>query len=630
MSNHKNRAASRLLSAGGIALFLLILVFVNVLLARVNLRWDATRDNLYSLSDGSLAILASLANDVTIKVFYTRDTATLPLPLKTYAERVSDFLLEYENAAKGRVRVEFYDPRVDSEEEEWAQKYGIQALSLPSGETFYFGLVALSADQEETIAYLDPSRESYLEYDITRIITRVQSAKKPKISVISGLPVFGSSMPMGMPNQSQPSWLFIEELGKTYDVREVRPSATGLDEDTELVLIIYPKGISPVLQYAVDQHVMRGGNVMAFVDPLALTDPNPGMPGGASLGGLFESWGIAIEAESILVDMDQPTRLATPDNQTEINPTWVTLGADAFNADNMVTAKLETMLLPISGVLQKTDTAADVAYQPLLQSSPNSMTVNRMMARLGPDVLRRDFKTDDTRKDLAVLLRGTFNTAFPKGPPAEEARTDGVTETDAGASASLQSGRDPALILVVADSDLLYDSFYVNRQNFLGMNISQIFNDNLNFLLNSCEMLTGGSALIDIRSRGAFERPFTRVEALEKKAQLRWLDREQELVRKVEETNRKLQELEKSKDASQQFVLNEAQEKEIAKFRNEKLRINHELKMVRRSLRSDIEALGLKLKFVNIFGVPLLVALGGVLYAYRRRKRQARRLPLSR
>ncbi len=172
----------------------------------------------------------------------------------------------------------------------------------------------------------------------------------------------------------------------------------------------------------------------------------------------------------------------------------------------------------------------------------------------------------------------------------------------------------------MADTDLLYDHFYVNQQNFLGMNITQIFNDNLNFLLNSVELLTGGSVLIDIRSRGAFERPFTRVENLEKKAQARWFSREQELVRKVEETNRKLQDLEKTKDASQQFILSEAQEQEIARFQEEKLKINKELKTGRRNLRAEIEQLGTTVKFVKIL-VPLLIGIGGIIYAITRRRK---------
>jgi ABC-type uncharacterized transport system involved in gliding motility auxiliary subunit len=621
MSDKKAGAAKSLYSIGGIVLLLFILISLNVLFARMNLRWDATQDSLYSLSDGTRDILSNLRKDVVIKLFYSQDTANLPLPMKTYAKQVLDFLSEYELAGKGRVTVEFYDPKVDSEEEEWAQKYGIQAMSLPTGETVYLGLVALAADQEETIAYLDPTRGNYLEYDITRIIARLQNAEKPTISVISGLPVFGSAMPMAMPGQpgQEPPWLIIDELKKSYEVKEVRPSANRLDEGTDLVLIIYPKEMSDQLRYAVDQYVLAGGNVIAYVDPLSVLDSTSGQqPGGASLDVLFESWGVSMAMDQILVDMDNPTRLTNRKNQVETDPTWISLGADAFSRDSVITGKLESMLLPLAGAFKKE--AKEIAYLPLLQSSANSSMINRMLVQAGPDYLRRDFKPDTDRYDLAVMLRGKFKTAFPEGGPVKDAGSDGdIGETE---TAHLTGGQKEAAIVLVSDADLLFDQFYVNQQNFLGMNITQIFNDNLNFLLNTAEMLTGSSALIDLRSRGVFERPFSRVEALEKKAQERWLAREQELVKKVEETNRKLRDLEKTKDASQQFILSEEQEREIEKFKDERLRINRELKMVRRSLRAEIESLGARLKFLNIFGVSFLVALGGGFYAYRRRKKR--------
>jgi ABC-type uncharacterized transport system involved in gliding motility auxiliary subunit len=249
--------------------------------------------------------------------------------------------------------------------------------------------------------------------------------------------------------------------------------------------------------------------------------------------------------------------------------------------------------------------------------------VNRMMAQVGPDFLRKNFKPQDIRSDLAVMLRGTFKTAFPDGKP-EEGAAEKTAPSDVKAAVHRSSGQEPAAVVLVADADLLFDRFYVNRQNFLGMNITQIFNDNLNFLLNAVEMLTGSAALIDIRSRGEFERPFTRVQALEKKAQARWLAREQELVARVEETNRKLRDLERSKDDSQQFILSEAQEQEIEKFKAERMRINRELKEVRRNLRAEIESLGTRLKFLNIFGMPLLVSLGGGIFAYLRHRRRLR------
>jgi ABC-type uncharacterized transport system involved in gliding motility auxiliary subunit len=169
--------------------------------------------------------------------------------------------------------------------------------------------------------------------------------------------------------------------------------------------------------------------------------------------------------------------------------------------------------------------------------------------------LRREFKPAGEVRNLAVRISGTFKTAFPDGKPkaAQPQAGEPAAEADINPSeAPLKEGRSAAVIVVVADSDLLYDGYYLSQQNLLGFTMSNIFNDNLNFMLNTCEMLTGNPALISIRSRGTFERPFTRVQALERKAQDRWLDQEQMLVRQVEETNEKLRLLDQQKDASQQ------------------------------------------------------------------------------
>jgi ABC-type uncharacterized transport system involved in gliding motility auxiliary subunit len=189
----------------------------------------------------------------------------------------------------------------------------------------------------------------------------------------------------------------------------------------------------------------------------------------------------------------------------------------------------------------------------------------------------------------------------------------------------LKEGVKQSNIIIIADADGLYDNYYVNKQNLFGYTISNIFNDNLNLLLNSAEMLIGSEALIKIRSRGSFERPFTKVKELEAHAQKHWLVREQELVRKVEQTNAKLQQLEQQKDTSQRAIISPEQEAEIEKFQEEKKRINDELKVVRRNLRSDIEALGATVKFINIFLMPILVSIAGILYAIylRRRTTQA-------
>ncbi len=621
-----------LLSAGGLAVVLLLMVLVNFLFAGLNLRWDTTEENLYSLSDNSKNILADLEEDVTIKVFYSKNVVNLPVSIKNFARRMIDFLKEYEYFSSGKVAVEVYDPKIDSEEEEWAQKFGIEGIDLPSGERIYLGLVAVAGDQEESIAALDPSAEQQLEYSITRIIARVQTPTKPKIGIISGLPIFGAS-PMAFnmqnPTQAMAPWFFITELRKTYDVQEINPSSKQIESGFDLLLLLHPKNLNNQLQYAVDQHLLQGGRLIVCIDPFAIMDRSPGPVKASYLQNLFKSWGFTMEATKAVADFGFATRLRTQDNRIENNPFWISTTPIAFNRDDMITSDLETMLLPVAGGLKKNDTT-DLTYEPLLVSSVNSAMQETFKLRFGVGEIRKDFVPSSEKYDLAAKISGNFKTSFPDGPPAADDQIQNPTpdpnqnQADAATdSTRLTESQKPGTIIVVADADFLFDGHYVENQNFLGFNISRVFNDNLNFLLNACEVLSGNPELIGIRSRGTFDRPFTRVQALQRKAQDRWREKEQTLLRKVEETNQKISALEKQKDASQQFLLSEEQEAEIRKFKEEKVRINRELKIVRRNLRSEIESLGNKVKFANIFLMPFLVAIVGIAYGlHKRRKSQ--------
>ncbi len=621
MSDGKKYFKTHLLSTAGIILLLSALIMVNFVIARVNIRWDATQNEIYSLSAGTKQILSDLKEKVVIKVFYSQNTKNLPLHIKNFTSRVIDFLREYEYYSKGKIKIEIYDPIIDSEEEEWAQKYGISGMDLATGGRFYFGLTAMAADQEATINFIDPAKEKQLEYNITRVISDVQMADKKKILIISSLPVFGQpSSPYPMPGapKGSPPWLFISELKKTYDVSQLPTGKTEIAKDTDLLIIIHPKKQDIKLLYAIDQFVLAGGRVLAFVDNFCVSD-NPRDPAkSSSLEKLFGSWGVSMEEKKVLVDFAFATKLRAANNRVEQNPLWISARQPAFNNDDIITSQLESMLFPLAGAIKKTKDCP-YTYEPLIQSSKNSAMIDVQMLNFGVEALRRDFKPTPEVFDLAIKLTGTFKSAFPDGFPREKKSNTSKPVTPPTA---LKQGTKEAVIIVVSDADLLFDAYYVSKQNFLGMNISNMFNDNLNFLLNTCELLTGSEALIQIRTRGIFERPFLKVQQLESKAQGRWLEQEQELSRQVEQTNRKLRELEREKDSSQKFIMSAQQEKEIKKFRDEKIRINKQLKKVRRNLRSEIETLGRYIKFINIFLIPIIICLGGLFFAvFRKIKR---------
>lgn len=612
-------------SALGLAALFLIVILFNVLLSFFPVRIDATEERLYSLSEGTRNILAGLDQPVTVQFYYSRESADLVGQMKLYARRVSDFLSEYGRAADGKISIQRVDPEPDSDAEDWALRYGLKSLPTGGGEPFYCGLVFLCQDREEIIEFLDPGREELLEYDVTRCIQRVAAGAGGVVGVVSPLPVFGgdaSQSMMGLPQQNSQPWFFVEELGKSYEVREIPLSARRIDPDVDLVLLVHPKELPSRLEYALDQYVLRGGNMMVFADPFCVSDTGqPMMPGAvpsSSLPRLFDVWGITMESSRMVVDFENATAVRGAAGQAENSPIILSLGEDGFNGADVLTSRLEKMLLPVSGAIaRKPDAKAD--FEPLLSSGKEASLVATTRLREDPAGLRRGF-TPGGPYHLAVRIAGLFETAFPGGPPAEEEGGERAAPQE-DASEHLDHAREKAAVVVAGDVDFLADRFSVQRGSVFGFNVAQTFNDNLNFLANACEVLTGGDDLIGIRSRGTFERPFDRVIALERAAEGRWLDKENELQERVEATNRRLQELQQQKEESQKLVLSPEQEAEIARFREEKRRINQELKRVRKNLRADIERLGVVLKGVNIFLMPALVALFGLGYAYHRRRR---------
>jgi ABC-type uncharacterized transport system involved in gliding motility auxiliary subunit len=433
-----------------------------------------------------------------------------------------------------------------------------------------------------------------------------------------------------MPFQQQGGadpWLFVTEMRKTYDVREIAPTADKI-EPVDLLVLLHPKDLPAKMRYAVDQYVLSGGNVLVFVDPLCVVDTSQQQgfpqPSSSNLEKLFGVWGISMDKGKVVMDLDQPTRLRRG-NAVEENPTWISARKGAFNSTDVVTSKLENMLFPMAGSIKAGDTPPQ-EMEVLVRSGKNAGLVDAFKATVGPDVMRRDFVADAQPQNLAVRLRGKFKTAFPGGMVDEsKSGTETGAVKEERDSRQLMESTKSASIVIVADADMLADDFYVQKTRLAGFVLSKVFNDNLNFLLNACEILPGSDELIGLRSRGKYERPFTAVLELQRLAQERWMAKENELVQRAEETNRTLRELEQKKDASQTLILSPEQEAEISRFREERERVNRELKEVRKNLRADVENLGTKLKWINILLMPLLVSVVGIGYALHRQRRMRRR-----
>ncbi len=613
-----------LYSGAGIIAVLLVLVAFNVIAAQAKQRIDLTAEKAYTLSPGSRAILTSLDTPVQLRFYCTKDTKTMPVGLANYAQRVEDLLGAYKQASKGKIEIQRLDPEPDSDAEDSARLDGIEPQQLRSGERIYLGLSVSLLDQKQAIPFLAPDRERLLEYDISRAIARVMTTEKPRIGVMTPLPVMGDANPMQRPGQSGGKpWAFINELQRDFTLQTVPLTAEAIPDDIKLLLVIHPKGISEATEFALDQFVLRGGKLVAFVDPLCVLDrpamPTQGLPpqSSSTLAKLFPAWGVTFAPGQVVADMEHTARL-----QDGSNPAVLALNENSVNKDDVVTADAGNLLMAFSGAFTGTP-APGLTRTELIKTSKRSQLVDSMMAQFGGQQIASNFQASGTEYPLAIRLSGRFKTAFPDGKP-KAAQPDAAAkpeENKPDANALKESTQD-GTVLLVGDADMIQDQVSVRELATLGGQAVIIpLNSNLAFAQGAVEQMAGNSNLIAVRSRASRERPFTVVQKLQADAEANYRSKIKELEGSLAETQRKVNELQRSKDANQRFILSPEQQQELANFRATEAKVKTQLKEMRRQLRSEIDSLENRIKWINIAGMPALVILAGFgLAAWRRRE----------
>ena len=633
----QKKTETLLYSAVGIGAMLLIVIAVNLIATSLKSRLDLTQGKIYTLSDGTKNILKKLDSPVEIRFYYSAKEARMPSPLKTYARRVEDLLNEFRQASHGNIEIKKYDPEPDSDAEDLANLDGIEGKMLPTGEKIYLGLAVSLDPQKAALPFLAPDREKLLEYDLARAISQVFATNKPIIGVMSALPVMGAAMNpmmMRMGQQGQDSWAFITELKRDFEVKTVPLESEKIDDDIKVLMVIHPKDLKDTAQYAIDQFIMRGGKLIACLDPMSLADQQkqqnpmmPAMPGGASnLEKLLKAWGLTFETSKVVADMNYARKLQTRGNQVEIVPTLLFLTDQAINKEDVVTSQTDELLFVFPGVFTGTPVSG-LKQTVLLKTSKQSQLVEPFLANMSPSKIVDDFKASDTQYNLAVRLDGKFKTAFPDGKPeapktGEEKKEEAKPEDKA--KDSLKETKGDNAVLLIGDTDWLSDQFSVQIQNFFGQKIIQPRNSNLALVQNVVEQFSGDQNLIGVRSRATLNRPFTVVQKMQSEANARYQAEIAKLQKEVEEVNQKVNELQGKKEAGQRFVLSKEQQEEIEKFKQKRADANKKLKSVRRSLQVEIDSLQNRLKWGNILAVPLaVVVIGLVLAGVRKNKTRA-------
>lgn len=663
----------RTLAWGAVALAAITLLSVNLIASSAlrDGRFDLTKERLFTISEGTRKALRAIDEPIDVRVYFSKKLGELAPTYAKSFERVRTMLDEYREIARGKLRVAYLDPEPFSDAEERAVAAGLKGVRLnQEGETGYFGIAGTnSTDTEANLPFLAADRERFLEYDVTKLIVTLANQRKSTVGLIAGIPVEGGPGNPMLGRPPAPGILMLDHIREFFEVKSIAKDAKEIPSDVGVLMVIQPEGLAPETAYAIDQFVLGGGKVLAFVDPVAESarQANPmfmmaqGPPDLAEFGRLLKAWGVAFDATKVAGDIERARRVQFGSGsaaKVASYVAWLRLQRDALDEHDVLAGDIKELNFATAGILAK---AADATIQfaPLVHTTASGMAIPAEGVAMMPDptALLRNYQAGGKPLTIAARISGEAKSAFPGGPPpplseAKDKTADkgadkasktlaNKTADNKGAAnakapekaAAEKADRDTAKapptkphvasgninVIVVADTDFLQDHFWLEVRDLLGQQVAMPIAHNGTFVLAALENLTGSDALISLRARGVADHPFELVNRLRREAEVRYLSSEQALTARLNELRTKLAGLQKAGDG-ESLVLSDKDRQEIEKFRADLVATQRELRHVKRELRKDIDRLDGVLKFFNIAAVPLLIGLVGIGWAYRRRR----------
>ena len=658
------------LAWSSLALAAVMLLSLNLAasLSMRDVKADLTEDRLYTISKGTKQVLAGIKEPINVRVYYSHRLGEVAPTFARQFDRLKGLLEQYSDLSGGKVQVTYLDPEPFSDAEDRAAAAGLKGQRLnQDGETGYFGLVASNlTDNDAVVPFFSPDRERFLEYDLTKLVNGLANPKKKVVGLIAGIQIDGGMNPMNPRAQPQEPWMVMEQIREFFEVRTLDANVKEIPKDVDVLMLVQPTVLTKDAAYAIDQYALRGGHILAFVDPVADSGQAGGpmgmgaLPVSSDLRNIMKQWGLELDTGKVVGDPTLARRVqfgGGPGTQPVVTDylAWLQIDQDQINGKDPLAASIRRLNLSTAGALKKVEGATTI-IQPLIDTTARSGLIDAGKVQFQPNPLAiiRDFKSGGKALMLAARIGGEAKSAYPNGRPKDDdkkdetkapdksadgkgdkpksdAKADVTKVKDTKADAAKEKAAKPdkthiaagrVNIVVVADSDMLADHFWVEVRNFLGQQVAIPQADNAGFVVNALENLSGGAALADLRGRGVVERPFDRVTAIRRSAELQFRQKEQGLVAKLQDLQQKLASVETkgAEGSTQQVILSDAEKAEIEKFRGEMITVRRELRDVKAALRRDIDRLDGWLKFVNIAAVPLLIGLGGLGVGLMRRR----------
>ncbi len=543
---------------------------------------DFTQERLFTFTPSTEKILQNLPGNVTARIYYSPILGERNPEFRLFFDRLRLMLKQYAELSGGRLHVRISIPEPLSNTEDRALNAGLQPLPVIDTSTnAYFGLELSTDDgKKRTIPFFPLERRPFLEQDLSEALYLLNHRKK-NLGIITSLPMFEEVIQ----NVATAQWEIITQLKNFYNITVFDNEHNDFG-NIDALMIVHPRNLSPQTLQKIRQYGDNGGKILAFFD-IAAEAPRIFSPASEELkpsdyGTLPQDWGFKFFNEAVVADLGNSSAIdATVDYKS--NPEFTQdliqfyIKDNGFNSRQPETELLKKMLATSVSVFAPLP-GAKIDFIPLLEAGSNSelMSSSVVYDSVHPSDILRHFKQDENPKYLAARVIST--------DPAR-----------------------PFEVIVVGDSDLLYDSFWTAHRTIFENNYSVPILDNANFVFNALDTLLGNDELISLRGKTSRERPFHSVEALRKDALYRFKLREAEIFENMARAKRGLQEVwgKKQFEGRQTFTPDELAV--IAGIRKEIDRQRQELYSIRKDAGQEIAKIENLLKFFDIYAIPLLL-----------------------
>ena len=615
-------------------LFAVIFGAANLLMQPLlsTVRIDFTQHGLYTLSDGTRQTLKNLAEPVDVTLVYSRTIGQDYPAIRAYAARVRELLDTYESTSGKQLRVKEINPAPFSSAEDEALAAGITAVETNGSDPLYFGLIGRNAvDDERVIPFLAPERETSLEYDLTRMIDRLDNPSRARIGILSSLPGMSA-------RDSTAGYTLLENISKSFDIEQIELDFFELPKDLDVLLIAHPPELTERQAWLIDQYLLRNGRAVILVDPAAKTAVGNAFENGrkprSDLGPFAEAWGVKLDKNAVAdVESALPVPIENASGRVDIlnHPLFPAPPATAMSQTDITTSDLARAInFGAPGALDASQLKEGLAFSALILTGPSPSFIDADTAaeNMTPADVLAAYKSEDAPLTIAGRLSGNLMSAFPSGAPVTPQSTDPVIAQLAQAAASkdlphIAASETGAEIILIADVDMLYDDFYVIPESGL------VTADNGAFVLNALDALSGGGDLARLRSRTASHRPMTLIEDMRATAEAEYFTEQRELEERLVEAQTRLEELQQIGLSDEFFSgdleadLSDEQRTELSALRADIVELRGSLRDIERAYRKDVDRVETMLKLINIWGGPFLVCLIGLL-VWRREHQQAK------